>query len=115
MACSMASASGTSIPASGANRRSPWPTGWACSKASAIAPRPRRLIGDLAGVPFVDSAGLGALIGVIRRTREAGGDVAISSPVREVTSLLRTTGFDRILHVTPTVEEAAAALANDDA
>src|ERR1700722_14412751 len=34
------------------------------------------LVIDMSGVPFVDSAGLGALIGGIRRTREHGGDVA---------------------------------------
>jgi len=73
-------------------------------------PAPRRLVIDLSQVPFVDSAGLGALIGGIRRTREAGGDVAISAPHREVLAVLRTTGFDRILPVTASVEEAVAAL-----
>ncbi len=69
-----------------------------------------RLLIDMSGVPFVDSAGLGALIGGIRRARELGGEVAVSCNRPTLTRLLRTTGFDRIVTVAETVEEAAAAL-----
>src|SRR5207253_6205931 len=41
-----------------------------------LTSRPKLLI-DMSAVPFVDSAGLGALIGGIRRAREAGGEVAV--------------------------------------
>ena len=54
----------------------------------------------------MDSAGLGALIGGIRRAREAGGDVAVACSRPTLTRLLHTTGFDRIVPVTETVEEA---------
>ncbi len=74
-----------------------------------LASNPRLLI-DMSGVPFVDSAGLGALIGGIRRARELGGEVAVSCNRPTLTRLLRTTGFDRIVTVAETVEEAAAAL-----
>jgi len=70
----------------------------------------KRLVIDISSVPFVDSAGLGALIGGIRRARELGGDVAVCCNRPTLTRLLRTTGFDRIVTVTETVEEAAAAL-----
>lgn len=70
-----------------------------------------RLLIDLSGVPFMDSAGLGALIGGIRRAREAGGDVAVACSRPTLTRLLHTTGFDRIVPVTETVEGAEAALA----
>lgn len=70
----------------------------------------KRLVIDMSMVPFVDSAGLGALIGGIRRVRELGGDVAVCCNRPTLTRLLRTTGFDRIVTVTETVEEAAAAL-----
>jgi anti-sigma B factor antagonist len=73
-----------------------------------------RLLIDLSDVPFMDSAGLGALIGGIRRTREAGGDVAVACSRPTLTRLLHTTGFDRIVPVTETVEEAASALATAD-
>lgn len=70
-----------------------------------------RLLIDLSEVPFMDSAGLGALIGGIRRAREAGGDVAVACSRPTLTRLLHTTGFDRIVPVTETVEAAASALA----
>ncbi len=70
-----------------------------------------RLLIDLSEVPFMDSAGLGALIGGIRRAREAGGEVAVACSRPTLTRLLHTTGFDRIVPVTETLDEAAAALA----
>jgi len=70
-----------------------------------------RLLIDLSEVPFMDSAGLGALIGGIRRAREAGGEVAVACSRPTLTRLLHTTGFDRIVPVTETLEEAIAALA----
>lgn len=76
---------------------------------SGLASTPRLLI-DLSEVPFMDSAGLGALIGGIRRAREAGGDVAVACSRPTLTRLLHTTGFDRIVSVTETVETAAEAL-----
>ena len=65
---------------------------------------------DLSDVPFMDSAGLGALIGGIRRARENDGDVAVACNRPALTRLLHTTGFDRIVPVRETVEEAALAL-----
>ena len=76
-----------------------------------LASQPRLLI-DMSAVPFVDSAGLGALIGGIRRTRELGGEVAVACNRPTLTRLLRTTGFDRIVTVAETVDDAAASLAS---
>jgi anti-sigma B factor antagonist len=74
-----------------------------------LASSPRLLI-DMSRVPFVDSAGLGALIGGIRRARELGGDVAVACNRPTLTRLLKTTGFDRIVTVAETIDAAAAAL-----
>ncbi len=70
----------------------------------------KRLLIDLSDVPFMDSAGLGALIGGIRRTREAEGAVVVACNRPPLTRLLHTTGFDRIVPVTETLEEAEEAL-----
>ncbi len=69
-----------------------------------------RLLIDLSEVPFMDSAGLGALIGGIRRAREAEGEVSVACSRPTLTRLLHTTGFDRIVPVTETVDAAAQAL-----
>lgn len=78
---------------------------------SDLSSNPRVLI-DLSEVPFMDSAGLGALIGAIRRAREAEGDVAVACNRPTLTRLLHTTGFDRIVPVTDTVDDAEQALLN---
>lgn len=69
-----------------------------------------RLIIDLSSVPFMDSAGLGALIGGIRRARESNGEVAVACSRPTLTRLLHTTGFDRIVPVTETLDAALDAL-----
>ena len=72
----------------------------------------KRLLIDLSEVPFMDSAGLGALIGGIRRAREADGEVSVACSRPTLTRLLHTTGFDRIVPVTETLAEAVEALLN---
>ena len=59
-------------------------------------------------------AGLGALIGGIRRARENDGDVAVACDRPALTRLLHTTGFDRIVPVCESVEEAAATFGEVD-
>ncbi|WP_309069505.1 STAS domain-containing protein [Microbacterium sp.] len=66
-----------------------------------------RSIVDLAGVGFVDSSGLGALIGGLKAARQAGGDVRIAGPGEQVRAVLRLTNLDRILSPFDTVEEAS--------
>jgi anti-sigma B factor antagonist len=70
----------------------------------------RYVLIDLSEVPFMDSAGLGALIGGIRRARDNDGDVAVACNRPALTRLLHTTGFDRLVPVCESVEEAVAAL-----
>lgn len=69
-----------------------------------------RLIIDLSEVPFMDSAGLGALIGGIRRVRESDGDVGVISTTESLNRLLHTTGFDRIVPVCDSIDEVIGAL-----
>jgi anti-sigma B factor antagonist len=78
----------------------------AFAKAGASA----RVIVDLMHVSFIDSAGLGALIGGLRAIRAAGGEAAICCRESRVRDVLHTTGVDRIVEVAGSVAAAAAAL-----
>ncbi|MDA3038058.1 MAG: STAS domain-containing protein [Actinomycetota bacterium] len=64
-----------------------------------------RLVIDLSNVPFMDSAGLGALVGGIRRVREAEGRVAVVCSRPSLTRLLHTTGFDRIVPIIESLDD----------
>jgi anti-sigma B factor antagonist len=66
---------------------------------------PMPVLIDLSGVPFVDSAGLGALVGGVRRIREAGGTVTVCAGRRSIARVLRTVGFDRVVHLVDSLEE----------
>ncbi len=72
-----------------------------------------RVVVNLSGVQFMDSAGLGALIGGIRRIRESEGRVVIFSDREAITKLLHTTGFDRIVPVKDDYTAAVGALDED--
>ena len=61
---------------------------------------------DIRAVPFVDSAGLGAIVGGIRRLRDAGAGVALCCTRSSVLRLLLMTGLDRIVAITESPEEA---------
>lgn len=66
-----------------------------------------RVVVDLDAVPFMDSSGLGALMGGVRRLREGGGDLAIACTREQHLKLFTITGFGEGVSIAPTVEEAA--------
>jgi anti-anti-sigma factor len=68
----------------------------------------RRLVVDLGDVKFIDSSGLGALIGGLKAARLAGGDFRIARPGPQVCLTLELTSLDQVLLPYPTVEEALA-------
>ncbi len=72
-----------------------------------------RLVVNLSSVQFMDSAGLGALIGGIRKVRENDGRIAVFCDRANITRLLHTTGFDRIVPVKEDLGEAVSALDDD--
>lgn len=63
---------------------------------------------DLEAVDFLDSTGLGVLIGGLKRCREAGGDLALVAPQEPVRKVLTITGLDRVFPTYDTVEQATA-------
>ncbi|HEX4539292.1 MAG TPA: STAS domain-containing protein [Acidimicrobiales bacterium] len=55
---------------------------------------------DLGSVEFIDSSGLGVLVGSLRRLREDGGDLVLRAASPPVTRILELTGLDGLLPVT---------------
>ena len=68
-----------------------------------------RLVVDLLGVTFIDSSGLGALIGGLKATRTAGGNLRLARAGEQALTILELTTLDRVLRPYPTVEAALAA------
>jgi anti-anti-sigma factor len=67
------------------------------------------LVLDLSQVRYVDSCGLGALVGVLTSTRAAGGDMRLAGPNERVRRVLKTTHLDKVFSIHATCEEAAKA------
>jgi anti-sigma B factor antagonist len=78
---------------------------------AAIAVGQPKIIVDLSEIAFVDSAGLGALIGGMRAARQAGGDLYLVNPSVQARTLLSLTSLDQLLKVHQTVEEALESFA----
>lgn len=65
-----------------------------------------RIVVDMHAVDFIDSSGLGALIGGLKAARQQGGDLRIAAAGTQVAAVLKLTNLDRILSPYGTIEEA---------
>ncbi|MFF0467356.1 STAS domain-containing protein [Micromonospora zamorensis] len=68
----------------------------------------RRVVVDLAGVGFMDSSGLGALVVMFKALRDAGGRLCLAAVQPAVLSVLSVTSVDQAIDVYGTVPEAEA-------
>jgi anti-sigma B factor antagonist len=66
-----------------------------------------QMVVDLGDVSFVDSSGLGAVIGALRLVREKGGDLRIARPNEQVRQLLDLTSLDQVLRPYAAAGESA--------
>jgi anti-sigma B factor antagonist len=67
---------------------------------------PADLVIDLNGVTFIDSTGLGALIGARRRAHAFRGSLVVVCDTHVVLRVLRITGLDRVFTIVPSLAEA---------
>ena len=76
-----------------------------------IAAGDTRLVLDLTKVVFVDSTGLGALVGILKQVGNRGelSICGIQSPVQQMFKLTR---MDRVFRIFPDADAARAALEN---
>jgi len=63
--------------------------------------RAKRLVFDFADVTFIDSSGLGVIIGRYRHLSSMGGSVSIINARPTVYRILMVSGFDKIINVDP--------------
>jgi anti-sigma B factor antagonist len=70
----------------------------------------RKLIFDMAGIEYLDSAGLGVLTYCFRTMKKVGGEFRLAAPGDSVLKLLQLTHLDSILPVDPNVGDACRQL-----
>ncbi|MDH7576255.1 MAG: anti-sigma F factor antagonist [Bacillota bacterium] len=59
----------------------------------------KHILFNLGGVTFIDSSGLGVILGRYRKVKENGGKVAISNVPPRVTRILELSGITRLIPV----------------
>lgn len=67
------------------------------------------LIADLGQVDFLDSTGLGALVGGLKRLREAGGSLALVISTPRILRIFQITGLTNVLAARRSVTDAITA------
>jgi len=63
---------------------------------------------DLSRVSFIDSTGLGMLVGVLKEAREMNGEVRLMNAGREVRRILQVTGLEALFDLNATQSGATA-------
>ena len=66
----------------------------------------RNVIVDLGGVEFLDSTGLGVLVGAMKRLRVANGRFALVCSKEPLLKIFRITALDQVFPIYPTIEAA---------
>ncbi|MBS3957321.1 MAG: STAS domain-containing protein [Clostridiales bacterium] len=57
------------------------------------------IIVDFDGVGFIDSSGLGVLVGALRRAKENGGSVRLVCSRDNILKIFRITGLDKVFPI----------------
>jgi anti-sigma B factor antagonist len=66
----------------------------------------RNVVVDLGGVEFLDSTGLGVLVGAMKRLRVAHGRFGLVCSKEALLKIFRITALDQVFPIYPTVEAA---------
>jgi anti-sigma B factor antagonist len=67
-----------------------------------------KIVLNLADVPFMDSTGLGVMVGSLKRVKERGGTLALAAVTRPVLRVLALTGMDKVFPIGGSVDELTA-------
>jgi anti-sigma B factor antagonist len=69
-----------------------------------------RLVLDLSGVDFIDSIGLGVIVGMVHRLRPHDGSLAMAAPSPQARNVLQITQLVRVVAVCETTKAAITAV-----
>lgn len=61
--------------------------------------RPRTLVINLCGINFMDSSGLGLLLGRYRVIKSLGGEMYLAEPTTRVRQILAMAGVDKMIKI----------------
>ncbi len=67
-----------------------------------------RIVVDLERVDFIDSTGLGVLIGARKRVRTHDGDVKLVCTEPRIVKVFEITGLDQVFQIHPSLDDAVA-------
>lgn len=70
-----------------------------------FAERPQKTILNLSEISFMDSSGLGLIMGRYSLMKELGGSLALRSPTQAVMKIISLAGMDRIIKIENTKKE----------
>jgi anti-sigma B factor antagonist len=73
----------------------------------------RHVVVDLSRVEFLDSTGLGVLVGALKRLRAVNGTFGLVCPHERLLKIFRITALDRVFALYDTVEAATAGTGSD--
>jgi anti-sigma B factor antagonist len=65
---------------------------------------------DMSKINYIDSTGIGELVGYIHRLKEKGRRMALINPQQTILSLIKLSNLDKVLPIFSTKEEAFAGL-----
>ncbi|MFO7662245.1 MAG: STAS domain-containing protein [Chloroflexota bacterium] len=64
-----------------------------------VAERKQNVVLDLGGVDYISSAGLRAIVALLRETKKHRGDVRLANPSERVVEVLSLAGLDSLFQV----------------
>ena len=67
-----------------------------------IATKPARVLLELSGVDFMDSSGLGLIMGRFALIKKCGGTLALLDPSQAVMKMIKLAGMDRMVSILKT-------------
>ena len=73
-----------------------------------------QIVVNLSGIEYVDSAGLGTLVGLLASTRNRHGEIKLVRPTKRVTDLLRQTRLNTVFHCYESDGDAVAAFGDSE-